>query len=81
MKNENDTTTERGRKMSLVIQGDYTFIGGDGVEDAYLEKKRMVKLFESIKETTPELLNFQIVMRERRGEKSSDISKMRFRRN
>ena len=80
MENGNAKNTKLGKKMSGVIQMDYTF-DGDGIDDAYMEKKRLTKLLESIKETTRALIDFQIVMRERRGEKSSDISKMKFRRN
>ena len=46
---------------------------GDGVDEVYLEKQRLIKLLNSLKDTTPEITEFQCVLKERRGDAPSDI--------
>ena len=65
-------------KKRALINIDYIFTG-DGVDDVYMEKKRLKKWLESLKETTPEITDVQCIIQERRGEKTGDISKMKFR--
>ena len=54
---------------------------GDGVDEVYLEKQRLIKLLNSLKDTTPEITEFQCVLKERRGDAPPDILKMKFRSN
>jgi hypothetical protein len=41
---------------------------GDKVNEVYLEKQRLIKLLNSLKDTTPEITEFQCVLKERRGD-------------
>ena len=54
---------------------------GEGVDEVYLEKQSLIKLLNSLKDTTPEITEFQCVLKERRGDAPPDISKMKFRSN
>ena len=69
------------RKKRLLINIDYDFAEGDVFEEAVLEKRRIAKLMQSLKETTGSIVDIQIKLDDRRGEKTSDLSKMKFRRN
>ena len=37
--------------------------GGDGVDEVYLEKQRLIKLLNSLKDTTPEIQNFSAFLK------------------
>jgi hypothetical protein len=73
--------TQMSRKKRLLINIDYDFAEGDVFEEAVLEKRRIAKLMQSLKETTGSIVDIQIKLDDRRGEKTSDLSKMKFRRN
>lgn len=46
---------------------------GDGVDEVYLEKQRLIKLLNSLKDTTPEITEFHCVLKKRRGEAPPDF--------
>jgi hypothetical protein len=69
------------RKKRLLINIDYYFAEGDVCEEAVLEKRRIAKLMQSLQETTGSIVDIQILLDDRRGEKTGDLSKMKFRRN
>ena len=46
---------------------------GDGVDEVYLKKQRLIKLFNSLKDTTPEITEFHYVLKERRGDAPPDF--------
>ena len=69
------------KKKRLLINIDYEFTDGDVFEEAVLEKKRIARLMESLRETTPSIVNIQYLLADRRGDKTTDLSKMKFRRN
>ena len=54
---------------------------GDGVDGVYLEKQRLIKLLDSLKDTKPEITEFQRVLKERRGDAPPDISKIKLSSN
>jgi hypothetical protein len=69
------------KKKRLLINIDYEFNDGDVFEEAVLEKKRIARLMESLRETTPSIVDIQYLLGDRRGDKTTDLSKMKFRRN
>ena len=69
------------KKKRLLINIDYEFTDGDVFEEAVLEKKRIARLMESLRETTPSIVDIQYLLADRRGYKTTDLSKMKFRRN
>jgi hypothetical protein len=69
------------KKKRLLINIDYEFTDGDVFEEAVLEKKRIARLMESLRETTPSIVDIQYLLADRRGDKTTDLSKMKFRRN
>ena len=68
-------------KYRLLINMDLEITDGDPLEEAVSEKKRITKLMRSLQETTPSVVDIQTRLKERRGEKTGDISKMKFRTN
>ena len=52
------------RKITTIHQ---VFVGNK-VNEVYLEKQRLIKLLNSLKDTTPEITEFQCVLKERRGD-------------
>ena len=66
-------------KYRLLINLDLEFTGGEPMEEAVLEKRRIMKLMRSLEETTPAIIHVQSHLGERRGERTNDISKMKFR--
>lgn len=68
-------------KYRLLINIDLLINDGDALEEAVLEKRRIMKLMQSLKATTPSIADIQCDLRERRGEKTPDIRTMKFLRN
>lgn len=68
-------------KYRLLINLDLEFTDGDTLEEAAAEKKRIVKLMKSLEETTPSIVHMQSSLKARRGPRTGDISRMKFRTN
>lgn len=68
-------------KYRLLINLDLEFNHGDSVEEAAAEKKRIMKLMKSLEETTPSIVQMQSSLKARRGPRTGDINKMKFRTN
>ena len=66
-------------KYRIVINLDLESSENDHMEEAVSLRRRIMKMMDSFEETTPSILEVQSHLSERRGKRTKDISKMKFR--
>jgi hypothetical protein len=65
-------------KARGIIVVDYLF---DGYKQAAQEEERLEKLIQTIVKDNPTVVEYQMDLKERRGDAAPDIKKMKFRNN